>query len=50
MAVGAAYYQNTPGYGVSPALLEYFSSWGNQKVFYNAQGNRLATPQVCAAC
>lgn len=46
MAIGAAKYSNTPGFGVRPAILEDYSSWGNQPTLLDADGNRLATPVV----
>lgn len=46
--MGAAYYKDTPGYGVSPAVLQPYSSWGNQAIYLDADGNRLAQPKVCA--
>ncbi len=46
MCIGAAYYQDTPGYGVTPAALEPFSSWGNQAIYLAANGTRLPTPKV----
>lgn len=46
MSVGAAYYGNTPRYGVTPATLESYSSWGTTTVYLDSTGNRLATPVV----
>ncbi|WIA44193.1 hypothetical protein OEZ86_010516 [Tetradesmus obliquus] len=46
LAVGAAAYRLTPGYGTNPAQIEPFSSSGQTPVFYNAAGTRLATPQL----
>jgi Ca2+-binding RTX toxin-like protein len=44
IAVGAAYYGNTPAYGVSPAVLEPYSSNGPTLITYDTAGNALATP------
>jgi hypothetical protein len=46
MSVGAAGFLQTPGYGVSPALLRDYSSWGVQPLYYDAKGVRLTTPTV----
>jgi Domain of unknown function (DUF4214)/Subtilase family len=43
-AVGAARYTNTPGFGVSPPVLESFSSSGGTPILFDLAGNRLATP------
>jgi hypothetical protein len=45
-AVGAAFYRNTPEFGVSPPLLEQFSSAGPTPILFNTAGNRLAIPQI----
>jgi hypothetical protein len=51
-AVGAAPWYNTAAWGVPfwsncrPACLEYFSSAGGVPTFFNANGNRLRSPQV----
>lgn len=52
MSVGAAPWYNTAAWGdpfwssCKPACLEYFSSAAGTPVFFNAAGNRLATPQI----
>ncbi|RCX31777.1 PKD domain-containing protein [Thioalbus denitrificans] len=46
VAVGAAYYRNTPEFGVSPPLLESFSSAGGTPILFAADGTRLAAPEV----
>jgi hypothetical protein len=46
MAIGAAFYLQTPACGTSPAVLEDFSSAGGDPVLFNAAGTRLATPQM----
>lgn len=46
MAVGASWYIWTPGFGVSPAILNDYSSWGNQPVLFDVMGNRLSQPVV----
>ena len=43
-AVGAAQYSNTPAFGVSPPLLEFFSSSGTTPILFDLAGNRLPTP------
>jgi hypothetical protein len=47
-AVAAAYYGNTPAYGVSPAVLESYSALGGTPILFDTTGNRLATPLVRA--
>lgn len=39
MAVGAVRYCNTPVYGQSPPLMEYFSSAGGTPIFFTPEGN-----------
>jgi len=46
IAVGAAYYASTPVYGVNPPAIEGYSSSGPTKVYYDAAGNLLASPQT----
>lgn len=46
VAVGAAYYQNTPEFGVSPPLLESFSSAGGTPILFAADGARLTAPET----
>ncbi|KAF6252239.1 peptidase S8/S53 domain-containing protein [Scenedesmus sp. NREL 46B-D3] len=46
LAVGAAAYKLTPGYGSNPAQIEPFSSAGQTPIFFTAAGVRLATPQL----
>jgi len=43
-AVGAAFYAETPEFGVSPALLEFFSSAGGTPILFDTNGNKLQTP------
>jgi hypothetical protein len=43
-AVGAAFYANTPAFGVSPPLKEPFTSAGPARILFDTAGNRLATP------
>jgi Domain of unknown function (DUF4114)/Subtilase family/Calx-beta domain len=45
LAVGAAYYQNTPRFGINPAVLEDFSSTSSVPILFDTAGNRLSTPQ-----
>jgi hypothetical protein len=44
MAVGAAFFFDTPACGESPALLEAFSSEGGTPILFDSTGARLATP------
>jgi hypothetical protein len=46
LAVGAAAYKLTPGYGTNPAQIEPFSSSGQTPVMFTAAGVRLPTPQL----
>ena len=48
-AVGAARYSNTPAFGVSPPVLESFSSSGTTSVLFDPAGNRLPTPDPRAS-
>ena len=41
IATGAAYYQETPAYGVDPALIEYYSSYGGVPNYFDIEGNRI---------
>jgi hypothetical protein len=45
-AVGAAFFLNTPAFGVSPPMLESSSSAGGTPIFFDAAGRRLATPLI----
>ncbi|MDB5296781.1 MAG: hypothetical protein JWO31_2764, partial [Phycisphaerales bacterium] len=42
--VGAAYYEDTPGFGTTPPVMESFSSAGGTPILFDAAGARLATP------
>ena len=44
LGVAAAYYQNTPAYGVNPPVAETFTSLGGTPILFDQAGNRLATP------
>jgi hypothetical protein len=44
MAIGAAYWYNTPACGQSPALLETFSAKGGDPILFDTSGARLSTP------
>jgi hypothetical protein len=46
MAVGAAFFAQTPRCGVTPAVLESFSSQGGAPILFDTSGNRLASPVV----
>jgi hypothetical protein len=53
-AVGAAYYQRTPAFGVSPPLLETFSSRGGTPILFDSAGVQIAEltrakPELVAA-
>ena len=45
-SVGAAKYDRTPGFGVSPAEQESFSSAGGTPIFFDTSGNRLEHAEV----
>lgn len=44
IGVGAAYYNNTQMYGVSPPVIEEFSSHGGLTNLFDTAGNKLASP------
>jgi hypothetical protein len=46
LAVGAAYYEDTPQYGQDPPLPEYFSSAGGIPILMQPNGTRYFRPQV----
>ena len=52
IAVGAASYAQTPAFGISPPLIENFSSAGPTRFFFDTAGNPIsvvrATPQITA--
>ena len=41
IATGAAWYQETPAYGVDPALIEPYSSYGGIPNYFDIEGNRI---------
>ena len=45
-AVGAAFYGATPQFGVSPPLLEFFSSGGPTPILLNPDGSTKVTPEL----
>jgi subtilisin family serine protease len=45
-AVAAAFFPQTPRCGISPALLETYSSEGGDPILFDTSGTRLATPEV----
>ena len=46
ISVGAAAYYNTPAFGVTPALLESFSSPGGIPTYFDDSGNLLPSPVI----
>jgi hypothetical protein len=44
--VGAASYNSTPAYGVSPPLIESFSSAGGTPILFTKAGTRLSKPVI----
>lgn len=46
IAVGAAYFDNTPAFHSDPALKEGFSSVGPTRILFDIDGNQLSTPDV----
>jgi hypothetical protein len=42
IATGAAYYQQTPAYGLDTALIEDYSSFGGIPTYFDIEGNRIA--------
>ncbi len=44
VAVAAALYYDTPACGTSPAVLERYSSYGDDPILFDTSGARLATP------
>jgi hypothetical protein len=42
-AVGAALFYQTPACGQTPAILEFYSSFGGDPILFDSSGNRLAT-------
>ncbi len=44
MAIGAAFYFDTPACGTTPATLESYSSEGGAPILFDSSGTRLATP------
>jgi Subtilase family len=45
-SVGAAFYGNTPAFGVSPPVIERFSSAGGTPVLFSKNGTRLSSPDI----
>jgi len=45
-AVGAAFYLDTPEYGMAPPVLEPYSSTGGTPILFASNGTPLATPDV----
>ncbi len=44
--VGAAFFGDTPAYGVNPPVVESFSSAGGTAFLFDTAGNRLGTPDL----
>ncbi len=44
IATGAAYYKNTPAFGIDPPEIEGYSSLGGVANYFDIKGNRLAYP------
>jgi subtilisin family serine protease len=44
VAVGAAFFANTPRCGATPAVPEFYSSYGGAPILFDSSGVRLATP------
>jgi PKD repeat protein len=47
-AIGAAFFADTPAFGVSPPVLEPYSSAGGVPIMFDTNGNALASPQLRA--
>jgi uncharacterized repeat protein (TIGR01451 family) len=45
-AVGAADYTNTPAFGVSPPVVDFFSSLGGTPILFDTSGNTLPSPLI----
>ena len=45
-AVGAAFYQDTPVFGVDPPRIEFFSSAGTTPILFNRNGTRKTSPEL----
>ena len=46
ISVGAAFWGDTPAFGQSPPLLEFFSSRGGVPILFDLEGKRLASPLI----
>jgi len=46
IAVGAADFVDTPRFGVSPPMLESYSSAGGVPILFDVDGNRLVNPEI----
>jgi Subtilase family len=44
--VGAARYSSTPAFGVSPPIIEFFSSAGGTPILFTKTGTRLSSPEI----
>jgi subtilisin family serine protease len=41
ISTAAAFYLNTPAYGLDPAFVDYYSSYGGTPNYYDVEGNRI---------
>src|SRR5262249_28785456 len=46
LAIGAAFWRETPAFGVNPARLEPYSSGGPTPILFDASGQRLPSPLI----
>ena len=46
MGIGAAAYSQTPAFGVNPAMVEYYSTRGTDKILYDEDGALLSSAQT----